>query len=144
MPGRIDTSRDGIVALHIHSRHLAVVHKNGTAIIEAYMEEHIVGLVVLITVAVDTLTLLNVSTGNLIIENLSLFERGEIALGNLHETPCDIRGLYEAIRNIIVDRFLGHIDIKGRERQPFIVFLLSPDFHLDALALGSIEHLMPF
>ena len=144
MPGRVDTSGDRIVALQIHSRHLAVVDDDSTSIRQAHVEEHIVGLVVLIAVAVDALPLRPVIHGDLIIENLSLLERGEVALGNLHVGPRDIRRFDEAIRNIIVDRFLGYIDIKGRERQPFIVFLLSPDFHLDVLALGCTEHIMPF
>ena len=61
------------------------------------MKEHIVSLVVLVAVTVNTLAFLPVNTGNLIVEDLRLFERGEVALCNLHKGPCDIRWLDEAI-----------------------------------------------
>ena len=56
--------------LHVDPRHLAVVHDDGTGIREAYMEEHVVGLVVLIAVAVDTLSFFPVITSNLVVEDL--------------------------------------------------------------------------
>ena len=62
------------------------------------MEEHIVGLVVLIAVAVDALAYPIVIHGNLVVEDLRLLKRGEVALGNLHVGPCHIRRLDEAIR----------------------------------------------
>ena len=49
------------------------------------MKEHIISLVVLIAMTVDTLPLAPVNGGNLVIENLCFFECGEVALGNLHE-----------------------------------------------------------
>ena len=61
------------------------------------MEKHIVGLVVLIAVAVDALAYCLVITGDLVVEDLALFERGEVALGNFHVRPCDIRWFDEAI-----------------------------------------------
>ena len=61
------------------------------------MEEHIVGLVVLIAVAVDALTDLPVIHGDLVVEDLCLLKRGEVALGYLHEGPCHIRRLDETV-----------------------------------------------
>ena len=97
------------------------------------MEQHVVGLIVLIAVAVDTLAYRIVVHGNLVIENLCLFERGEIALGNLHVSPCNIRGFDETIRQIFVNGLFGYLYLKRIKRQPFAVFL-SPDLNPDALA----------
>ena len=107
------------------------------------MEEHVVGLVVLIAVTVDALADLPVVHGDLVVEYLRLLERGDVALGNLHIGPCDIRRLDEAVRQVLVDRRLGHMYLKRVERQPFPL-LLSPDLHLDALAFRGIEHIVPF
>ena len=79
------------------------------------MEEHVVGLVVLIAMTVDALTDLPVIHGNLVVENLRFFERGEIALGDFHEGPGNIRRLDEAVRDIIIDGLLGYADFKGVE-----------------------------
>ena len=107
------------------------------------MEEHIVGLVVLIAVTVDALAYLIVIHGNLVIENLRLFKRGEVTLGNLHESPCHIRRLDEAIRQVFIDRFFGNLYLERAERQPFVSFL-TPYLDLDALTLRGIKHSMPF
>ena len=107
------------------------------------MKEHIVGLVVLIAVTVDTLTDLIVVHGNLVVEDLRLLKRGEVTLGNLHIGPCDIRWLDETIRQIFVDGFFSYRYLKRVECQPFAPFL-SPDLHLDVFAFRNIEHRVPF
>ena len=143
MPGRIDTRRDGIVALQVDPRYLTVVHDDGTAVGQTHVEEHVVRLVVLIAVAVDALAFLSVVHGDLVVEDLRLLKRSEVALGNLHKGPCYIRRFDQTVRHIVVDGLRGNADLEGIERQPFIVLLLSPDFHLDALALCSSKHVAP-
>ena len=90
MPSRVDTRRNGIVAFQINFFHLAVVHNHSGRIRETHMEEHVVGLVVLIAVTVDALAYPVVVHGNLIVEDLCLFESGDVTLGNLHRGPCDV------------------------------------------------------
>ena len=107
------------------------------------MEEHIVGLVVLIAVTVDALAYLIVIHGNLVIENLRLFKRGKVTLGNLHVCPRHIRRLDETIRQVFINRIFGHIYLKRGVRQP-LAFLLTPDFNLETLTIRGIEHSMPF
>ena len=107
------------------------------------MEEHIVGLVVLIAVTVDALAYLIVIHGNLVIENLRLFKRGEVTLGNLHVCPRHIRRLDETIRQVFINRIFGNLYLERAERQPFVSFL-TPYLDLDALTLRGIKHSMPF
>jgi len=106
------------------------------------VEEHVVGLVVLVAVAVDALALRPVIHGYLVVENLRLLERGEVALDNLHEAPCGIRRFDEPIRQVFVDRLSGNMNLKRTERQPPGV-LPAPDLYLDVATLGDIEHGMP-
>ena len=89
VPCWIDARRDGIVALQIDLRYLAVVHDDGTSTGDPSMEEHVVGLVVLIAVAVDALAFWIVAA-DLVVENLCLFKRGKVALGNLHIVVHDV------------------------------------------------------
>ena len=107
------------------------------------MKEHIVSFVVLIAMAVNTLAYCFVVHGNLVVEDLSLFKRGEIALGYLHVIPCDIRWLDEAIRQIFVDGLFGYMYFKRVKRQPFALFL-SPNLYLNAFALRCTQHRVPF
>ena len=62
------------------------------------MEEHVVRPVVLVAVAVDALAYRLVVHGDLVVEDLCLLERGEVALGDLHVGPCDVRWFDEAVR----------------------------------------------
>ena len=107
------------------------------------MKEHVVGFVVLIAMAVNALAYCFVVHGDFVVEDLSLLERGEIALGYLHVIPCDIRWLYEAIRQIFVDGLFGYMYFKRVKRQPFALFL-SPNLYLNAFALGCTQHRVPF
>ena len=143
MPCGIDTRGNGIVTLHIDFRNLAIVHNHSTTIRKAHVEEHVVGLVVLVAVTVDALAYLTVVHGNLVVENLRFFERGEVTLGDFHEGPGDIRGFDEAVRDIIIDGLLGYTDFKGVERQPFAP-LLPPNLNFETLAFCRVEHLAPF
>ena len=143
MPCGIDTWGDGIVTLQIDLRNLAIVDDDCSCISETHVEEHVVRLVVLIAVTVDTLAFRPVITSDLIIENLSLFKRAQIALSNLHEIPCHIRRFNEAIWQIFVDRFWRHLYFKRNKCQPFVPFL-TPHLYLEALALRGIEHGVPF
>ena len=89
------------------------------------MEEHIVGLIVLIAVTVDALSFFPIIHCNLVVEDLRLFECGEVTLSYLHKAPCNVCRLNETIRQIFVDRILGYMYFKRFEGQPFAI-LLSP------------------
>ena len=143
MPCGIDATRDGIISFQIDSRHFTIINDNGTGISQTHMEEHVVGFIVLIAVAVDTLANFVVIHGNLVVEDLSLFKRGKVALGNLHEGPCHIRWFNESIRQVFVNWIFGYTYFKRIERQPLALFL-SPNLYLDTLVLRDIEHSMPF
>ena len=106
------------------------------------MEEHIVGLVVLIAVAVDTLSFLAIVAGDGIVEYLVLVEVGDIALGNRHIAPCHIGRFDETIRDILVDRICSNIQFKRTEREPLTLFL-APYFYLDRLSLRALNHILP-
>ena len=142
MPRRIDTRRNGIVTLEIDFRHLAIVDQHRAAVRQTHMEEHIVGLVVLIAVAVDTLSFLAIVAGDGIVEYLVLVEVGDIALGNRHIAPCHIGRFDETIRDILVDRICSNIQFKRTEREPLTLFL-APYFYLDRLSLRALNHILP-
>ena len=107
------------------------------------MEKHVISFVVLITVAVYTLTLFLVVHGNLVVEYLRLLKRRQITLSYLHIGPSHIRWFNQTIRQILVYRLFGHLDHKWVERKPFARFL-SPHLYLQALTLRGIQHLVPF
>ena len=106
------------------------------------MEQHVISLIVLIAVTVNTLSLSLVVHCNLIVEDLCLFKRGKITLSYLHICPSHIRWLNQAIRQILVDGLFGYLYLKRVERQPFFI-LLSPYLYFKALTLRGIKHLMP-
>ena len=107
------------------------------------MEQHVISLIVLIAVAVNTLSLSFVVHCNLIIEDLCLFKCSKMTLCNLHISPCHIRWLNQTIGQILVDRLFGNDDIKRVIRQPFTIFL-APYLYLQTLSFRGQEHIMPF
>ena len=133
MPCGIDTSGDGIVAFQIDLGDFAVADDDSAPSGDTSVKQHVVSLVVLIAVTVDALAL-RVVAADLVVEDLCLFERGEITLSNLHVVIDDIRWLDEAIGQIFVDRLIGHMYLERGERQPLVLFL-SPNLYLEAFAL---------
>lgn len=89
VPRRIDAGADGVLALEIDLRDFAVVDEDSAAVGHADVEEHVVGVVVLIAVAVYALAFLVVAR-HLIVEHLRFLEVGEVALGDLHVFVDDV------------------------------------------------------
>ena len=69
MPGRIDTSREDRVVAHIDFANLSVIGNDGTAMILTGMELHTFRVILLIVVAVDTLSLSTLRAKDVVIDD---------------------------------------------------------------------------
>ena len=100
------------------------------------MKEHIVGLVILITMAVDALPFLSVDRGNLVIENLIFFKRRYVTLRDRHIAPRHVCRFDKTIGDVFIYRLFGYLYLKRFERSPPAV-ILAPYLNLHGLALGG-------
>ena len=86
---RVYTGRDCGIGLHVDLLHLTVVYKDCSALVLAYVELHVVGLVVLVGMAVDTLSLRLGAYKHIAVDNL-LVVVGEVALVDGQLLVCHI------------------------------------------------------
>ena len=86
---RVYTGRDSGIGLHVDLLHLTVVHEDGSALVLAYVELHVIGLVILVGMAVDTLSLRLGAYKHIAVDNL-LVVVGEVALVDGQLLVCHI------------------------------------------------------
>ena len=107
----------------------------------AGMELHVVGRVVLIGMAIDTLPV-GAFHSELVVVNLRFLEGSEVALVDGECLVGHVGGRDEAVGKPGVYGFLGHVYGKGAESCPAAV-AAGIDFHLDVPALGGGKQVAP-
>ena len=141
MPCRIDASRKNRVILHAYLLDGSIVGYDGTTHVMTGVELHSVRIVLLVVMAVDTLSLSTFRTEQIIIDDalVIVFQTalidGQLLIGH-------IRGRNESIADIGIDRVWRDKDVEGLVACPAVI-LLRIDLYLDGIALGSLFQSLP-
>ena len=82
-----------------------------------HMEEHLLGVVSLVVVAVDAVVVVGVE-GTVVLVDDRLLEVGEVALVEAQLAVELVAGFYESVAQIRVNLFLGHREREGGIADP--------------------------
>ena len=141
VPRGIDAGREDVVVGHTDLLDGSIVGDDRSTVMLTGVELHAVGVVLLIVVAVDALSLgafraehIVIDDGFIVVFQTALVD-GQFLIG-------DIRGGNEAVADVGIDAVGRHIDVEGLEARPRVV-LLRVDLYLDGIALGCFGQLSP-
>ena len=142
MPGRIYTRTDGGIRFEIHLCWHAIVNNHSTTMSLTHVELHVVGVIVLIGMAVNALSI-RLTRDNHVVVDFSLIEIGKISLVDAQHFVCHVGRRNETIRDVWVDFLFSYMDGKFLECFPTTI-LLGKHFHLNTLSFGCFKHFFPF
>ena len=142
VPGRIDTSREDGVVLHVNLTHLTVVGDNSTSLILASMELHALWIVLLIMVTINTLSVFFKATKHIVIDN-ALVIVFQTTLINGQGFITNERRENETVTQVTVNAIRRHEDTERLVVRP-LVCLTSVDINGNGTTLSLLCKCTPF
>ena len=141
MPRRIDACRQDRVVLHADFPDLPVVGNNRAAHVLASVELHPFGIVLLIVMTVDALSVCTFRAEHIVVNDTFVVVL-QTTLVDSQLFVGDIRWRDESIADICVDAVGRDVDVEGLILCPLVI-VLRVDFHLDGITLGTLCQPMP-
>ena len=141
MPTGIDGIPGRRVRRHLVLLDLVAIDEDGAAMLRTHMEEHALGVVVLIVVAVDTMVFGVVELAIVLIDDVFV-EVFDVALVESNLAIELITGLNQTIRQVAVDGLLRNVQAVFRECNPRAVALGIKGYG-DVAALRRCQQLFP-
>ena len=142
VPSRIDAGREDGIVPHVHLFDVAVVGDDGAAVLLSGMKLHAVGVVLLVVVAVDALTVVLEATKHVVVDD-ALVVVLQAALTNGERLIADKRGWNEAVAEVGVDAVFRDEDAERFVVRP-LVAALCKDIYFDGIAFGFADERGPF
>ena len=121
--------------MQVHLLDMAVVGDDGAALMVSGMKLHTVGIVLLVAVAVDTLSLGTLGAEHIVVDDAFVIVL-EAALADGEILVDDVGRRYETIADVGVDGIARHIDEEWLETCPVAV-LVDIDLDLDGRRLSA-------
>ena len=141
VPRRVNAVGEHAVALHVHLAGLAVVNEDGAAVVGANVEEHVLGAVILVVVAVHAVVVVGIVRAIVFVDGL-LREISQVALIYAQLTIEFVTRFNKTVTQVRVNFFLRHGDgILGEFHPARLLF--GVDSHAEFAALVVAEQLPP-
>ena len=141
MPCGINTcGKDGIIP-HIYLFNGSIVCYDSSAHVLTGMELHPFRVVLLIVVAVNTLSVASLGAEHIVVDDAFIVVF-QTALINGQFFIGDIRRRNKAITDVGINGIGRNVDVERLETRPTIVFLYI-HLHLDGIAFGSLSERLP-
>ena len=141
VPRGVDGVRQHGVAFHVHLLCFSVLHEHGAAVLGADVEEHVLGAVVLVVVAVDAVVFVVAVLPVVLIDGLHV-EVLQVALVKSELAVEFVGGFDETVGEVAVDGLLGHGESVGGELHPASV-AQGVEGDGEVAAFGGLEQAAP-